>query len=55
VVLNCVKKRTCFGCYFVEIEVLIYNMLIIKFLNFALKHYAVCNSIIFVFDINSKI
>jgi hypothetical protein len=54
-VLNCVEKRTCFGRYFVEIKVLTCDMLVIKFLNFAFKHYAICSGIILVSDINSKI
>jgi hypothetical protein len=55
VVLNYVKKRTCFGRHFIEIKVLIYDILVIKFFSLALKHYAICSGIILVFDINSKI
>jgi hypothetical protein len=54
-VFSYVEKRTCFGRHFVEIEVLNYNMLVIKLFNLAFKHYAVCSGIILVFDINSKI
>jgi hypothetical protein len=53
-VFNCVKKRTYFDRYFIETEVLTYNMLVIKILSFALEYYAVCNGIIFISDINSE-
>jgi hypothetical protein len=51
---NCMKKRTCFGRYFVKIKVLTYDILVVKFLSLALKHYVIYNGIILVSDINSK-
>jgi hypothetical protein len=54
-IFNSVEKRTCFGRYFIETEVLTYDMLVIKLFSFALKHYAICSGIILVFNINSKI